>query len=403
MDEATALGGRIRALRERAGLQGQELAAEIGLDPSAMSNIERGKRQVKTDELAKIATALRVSPLALLDDHSLPARMPVAPRAGKANPGAGPAYQHLLALAELHELLDDAGIGTTPALDEVPDLAGLNWQQSASLLAEWALQHLGVDAAGEDRFSALAAAIEDRLRVDVLVEEHDDDALAGATISDRSFPLVFVNADQPTPRALFTLAHELGHLLASHGEPITLDDTLVGITEDERAANLFAAAFLMPEAEVRNVIHERGRGAASLAYLMHHFGVSFESLIYRLQGLKEINAAGRDRLRAIGWSGFLAAIEGDTIRDAIPPEIRKSLAARQSRRPACRTPGWLVERTLDGYRRGVVSVRPLAGLLGEDPVDLIERQPWAATAGDLFFGDAVDDPAQDEGLEDSPV
>ena len=43
-------------------MQSQELAARLGIDPSAMSNIERGRRSVKTQELMKIAEALSVSP-----------------------------------------------------------------------------------------------------------------------------------------------------------------------------------------------------------------------------------------------------------------------------------------------------------------------------------------------------
>ena len=45
------LGARIRAARERTGMQSQELAVRIGIDPSAMSNIESGKRSLKTREL----------------------------------------------------------------------------------------------------------------------------------------------------------------------------------------------------------------------------------------------------------------------------------------------------------------------------------------------------------------
>src|SRR5262249_15476381 len=57
MDDAT-IGAQVRALRERAGFQSQELAKQVGIDPSAMSNIERRKRSLKSDELAKIAEAL---------------------------------------------------------------------------------------------------------------------------------------------------------------------------------------------------------------------------------------------------------------------------------------------------------------------------------------------------------
>ena len=78
-------------------MQAQALAAAIGIDPSAMSNIERGKRAVKANELVSIARALRISPLAILEPDSLPARMPLAPRSeggtlqdGDCIPGCSP-------------------------------------------------------------------------------------------------------------------------------------------------------------------------------------------------------------------------------------------------------------------------------------------------------------------------
>lgn len=404
MERNDAIGARIRTFRERSGLQGQELAAALGLDPSAISNIERGKRHVKTEELAKIASALGVSPLTLLgDEEALPSRMPIAARAGAGAVSAGSTYRRLLALTELHHILAEAGIGARPLLDDAPRTDTMDWRSAATELAQWASRRLEVTGHGDDRFSTLASAIEEGLGVDVVVESHPGDKLAGATISDPSFPVVFVNAEQPTPRALFTLAHELGHLLAGHGEPIALDETLLGSNDDEKSANLFAAEFLMPEAEVRRIIAEQGRGGPALAYLMYCFGVSFETLIYRLHSLREINTAGRDRLRSIGWRGLLNAIDRDDPRNTVPVDVRKSLAARQGRRPERRSPGWLVKRTREGYRRGVVSVRPLAGLVGEDFEDVLEHETAPCDDPDLSFSEGISDAEADEGFEASPV
>jgi len=372
MDSDASLGERIRSLRERAEMKSQELAGRIGLDPSAMSNIERGKRALKTDELGRIAAALRVSPMAILDPGSLPARMPVAPRNTGGATIDGPVYGRLLALTELHTLLEEDGLLTFPKLDDVPELGSASWLRSASALAAWATKRLSVTGAGDDRFSNLADAIENQLGVDVLVEDYPD-GLAGAAITDRSFPLIFVNGNQTTPRALFTLAHELGHVLARHGEAITLDVDLVGRNESERLANAFAATFLMPETTIRRLINEHGRGAEALALMLYEFGVSFESLIYRLHNIGLINAEVRDQLRSVGWRGLVNALAGPELQARLPPELRKSLVARLGSRPERRPPGWLLERTREGYEKGTVSIRPLAGLLGADADSLIER------------------------------
>jgi Zn-dependent peptidase ImmA (M78 family) len=354
-------------------MQSQELASRLGIDPSAMSNIERGRRSVKTQELTKIAEALSVSPLALLDEGSLPARMPVAPRCDGASSIKGAAYSRLLALSELHVVLSDAGLTTSNNLDAAPTLNGGSWKIQAQDLAEWATDYLRVGAAQGDRFVKLAKAIENRLCVDVLVEKYVDDPLSGAAVTDRDFPLIFVNSQHSTPRSLFTLAHELGHLLIGHNGSIAVDDDFVGDSQAEKQANAFAAAFLMPESEVDQYIKKYDRGAESLARMVYDFGVSFESLIFRLHNLGKIDATGRDSLRDVGWQGLLSLIENSDLQDRLGPEISMRLISRLGRYPADRPPIWLVGRCFTAYRNGVVSVRPLAGLLHIDPEKLLDR------------------------------
>ena len=355
-------------------MQSQELAARIGIDPSAMSNIESGKRSVKASELVAIAAALSVSPLALLDEDSLPARMHLAARAdGEQHSIGGRANSRLLALTELHAVLNDAGLTTTSDLADVPRLDHWSWKAVAQELAVWATKELRVDAVDIKRFARLADAIQTRFRVDVLVEEYPGDPLSGAAITDREFPLIFVNSQHPTPRSLFTLAHELGHLLLSHDGALVVDDNLAGTTQDERQANAFAAAFLMPEEKVDEYVDSYGLGAESLARMICNFGVSFESLVFRLHNLREISGEDCDSLHAIGWQGLLRVIEGSGLRQRLGPEISMRLISRLDQHPAERPPIWLANRCLTGYQQGIVSARPLAGLFNLDPEEFLDR------------------------------
>ena len=58
----------IRDARRRAGLSQQALGERVGLDQSGISRIERGERPMTVDTLKAIASALGVSPAALLSD-----------------------------------------------------------------------------------------------------------------------------------------------------------------------------------------------------------------------------------------------------------------------------------------------------------------------------------------------
>lgn len=371
------LGTRIRELRERVGIQSQELAESLGIDPSAMSNIERGKRGVKAHELAQIAQVLGVSPLAILDESSLVSRLPVAPRAELGLRVEGRAFERLRGLAELNEVLATGGLPANPALDDVPDVDLNNWIESADSLARWAGDRLNFQADGDESFTRLASRIETELRVDVCVDEpgDGDSSLVGAAITDRSFPLIYVSSEQPRPRALFTLAHELAHVLVADGEPVTLDLDLVGRDDGERFANAFAASLLMPLEVIETMLERYGRSTLVLAILMDTLGVSYESLVYRLHNLRLINAEGRDRLRSFGLQGVLTHIEDQ--------DLVSRLLRRHVTYPESRPPSWLVARAFAAFERGVVSIRPLAGLLAEEPDRLLQQLDEARRTGGL--------------------
>lgn len=362
------LGARIRSARESLGMKAHELAGLAGLDPTALSKIENGHRGVKSAELARIAGALGMSPLGLLDSDSLMASLPIAARDAGPTMAQGSAYQRILALAELHTVLADGGLpGPTVSEADWPDVAGLGWLQAADTLATWARKRLDFDdCVGPDRFSSLVAAIERSLGCDVLVETYDDDGLSGAAVGNKSFPLVFVNSRYPASRCLFTLAHELGHLLAGHGDAITLDRDLRATTDSERVANAFAASFLMPQSRIQATIDEHPRNTpAALIKLVSDLAVSFESLVFRLHNLQIINAEGRDRLRDIGWEGLRATLDREEAVALLGVDGAARLRSRGSARPAEHPPIFLTQRAMDGYRKGVISIRPLTGLLNE--------------------------------------
>lgn len=57
-DFARALGGRIRAARDRAGVKQEQLAQAVGLSRTSITNIERGRQGVQVYLLVRIAEVL---------------------------------------------------------------------------------------------------------------------------------------------------------------------------------------------------------------------------------------------------------------------------------------------------------------------------------------------------------
>ena len=63
-----AIGARIKAARERAGMTQEDLAAELEMSPTHISVLERGLKAPKLETLVNIANALHVPSDMLLQD-----------------------------------------------------------------------------------------------------------------------------------------------------------------------------------------------------------------------------------------------------------------------------------------------------------------------------------------------
>lgn len=99
-------------------------------------------------------------------------------------------------------------------------------------------------------------------------------------------PLVLLWADKgDKARSRFDGAHELGHLVM-HADPDPLD------REQERQANMFASAFLMPAASVASYLPTRAPNAREWQRILdsrRHWGVSAKALLYRARELGVLN------------------------------------------------------------------------------------------------------------------
>jgi Zn-dependent peptidase ImmA (M78 family) len=130
------------------------------------------------------------------------------------------------------------------------------------------------------------ARIAKKLGVEVVSAFLDPD-VAGAIEKRAGRPakIILSESDHPN-RKRFTCAHEIGHFV-EHGEGdyeyVDYRDgtASMGVDEQERFANAFAAALLMPE---KAVLRLRGRGMHERA-MAREFGVSEAAMVNRLKNL----------------------------------------------------------------------------------------------------------------------
>lgn len=117
--------------------------------------------------------------------------------------------------------------------------------------------------------------------------------VSGVMIKDPVYTLLVVNENDPEPRRRFTIAHELGHFFLEH-EGRRFAEPSNDNPPQERAANRFAAALLMPEDWLRAAWEDfRDNPDHRPEIVAEKFGVSAEALKVRLKELGITNAPGK--------------------------------------------------------------------------------------------------------------
>lgn len=159
------------------------------------------------------------------------------------------------------------------------------------------------------------------------------DRLDGCVVeSDRGDKAIAFNTSLPIDRQRFTLAHELGHLI--------LDDA-----NDEKVANSFAAAFLMPADLVK--LSFTSHTLDALLQLKVKFGCSIAALNTRCNALGLIDQQDYKRnWILLGYRGW------------------------RKREPDVGLPephyGRFADLCFDGWRQGLITMSKLSEFLGDD-------------------------------------
>ncbi|MFC3743966.1 XRE family transcriptional regulator [Paractinoplanes deccanensis] len=348
------LRDRIRSAMAADAMTQQALARAIGLDPTALSKALNGARNFKSLEIALIAEQLGVSVQHLLSESPTPA----IAMAARAQPDVSPALQAALSrtssLLELNNLLTDLGFRWRATRIE-PGPPGAAYEEGIALAERMRTEiRIGSDDLPY-QLSDLAELLEKQLGVDIGFEPLPA-GLDGLSVASNGFAAALVSSGISATRQRFTLAHELGHLMAGDSQDLRVDENVFGRkSATETRANAFAAAFLMPADAVRAAV-PHGVTEELVADLLGRFGVSLDALAFRLHNVGVVDAVGRDRIRSMSSN-----------RIALRSGRAADLQARNDRR----VPGNLLARAIEAYVQGQISVRPLATLLDVEPDALL--------------------------------
>ncbi|MDP9353267.1 MAG: XRE family transcriptional regulator [Chloroflexota bacterium] len=376
------LGRRLRSARERAGYTQDDAAVALGLDATAVTKMERGRRGVGALELDALAALYGVPIDELLRDagSGVEVELKVVKRVGDAPTPATESMKRRLQRVVSDDRWLCLGDFGPPCIRWVPLDAG-SWRykqsydrgyQGAAHFREW----YGLGDAPIDDLAVLADELGMLVvRLPLGARDAPDGCSGIDPVTGAAY--ILINSDKSRARRRFTIAHEIAHLALGHlGEgEVVLDKDLAG-GEGETEANAFAAGLLMPKEGVEGALKRLERRLAADAgpldravWLAQAFGVSEEAAAYRLKNLglgTEAVAAVEDARQS---PAVLRRVRARLGLAPVNPDFGHGITEVG---PAMRA------RVADALEQGAISPDGAAGMLGVPTSDIYR---WAAEWG----------------------
>lgn len=282
--------------RQRAGLSIEAVADALGKAPEAVKEWESGQSSPTYAQLEKLAYGVYRRPLAIfffpqppeeLDPHQSFRTLPdfeIDELSAESRFRIRQARAMQVTLSELAE-------GKNPAdrfiLRDLPVVGTASPAKAASEVRDY----LGIDLAQQRKWKSRAEALDvwrasiERVGVFVFKDTFKQRDVSGFSLYDSEFPIIYINNSTAKSRQMFTLCHELAHLLVHTNGITKRDDTYIqvlqGVDRDvEVFCNRFAAEMLVPGNALK--AEDLSPDDSNVARLAKLFNVSREVILRRL-------------------------------------------------------------------------------------------------------------------------
>ena len=364
--------------RERSGLTVAQVAEKLGKDPEVVAGWEVGPSGPTYPQLEKLAYDVYKRPVAIFFFPEPPAELDVdqsfrtLPDAEIA--GLSPQTRYRVRQARAMQLaLYELNDGRNPAgslvfRDIVVSL------DSPGQAAAYVRDYLGVSLDVQqttwrtvaDALRGWRDSVENR-GVFVFKHTFKQRDVSGFCLHDPEFPIIYVNNSTPETRQIFTILHELGHLLVGSSGITKVDDHFIaGLTGRARAielfCNRFAAEVLLPAASLARLSLGAVVDETHIADIAAQFKVSREVVLRRYRDQGAVTRAGyedmvlrcraQDEARSVGEGGNYYATQG----------------------------GYFGQRFLKlafgRYYQGTITVERLADMLDVRPTNVFGLEPY---------------------------
>ena len=279
----------IKWARERSGYSLQDIAKFFKKDTETISNWESGSSAPTYVQLEKLADKCK-RPIALFFFPEVPQEPDLRDQFSLRSSEIeklNPRIHVLLRQAAARQIsLMELNMGVNPAETKIFRDLRAQLDDSAVELTRRTREYLDISVETQascsdpkEAFEIWRDRIEDR-GIFVFKDAFQDDFVDGFSLVHVEFPVIYLNNSRPHVRQIFSLFHELAHLLL--GANGITRGVKIGGEKIERFCNQFAAEFLVPTSDLETRLHFPDYDDTAIGDLASHYKVSRPVILLKL-------------------------------------------------------------------------------------------------------------------------
>ena len=279
----------IKWARERSGYTLKEVADSVNKDAETISNWESGSSAPTYAQLEKLADKCK-RPIALFFFPEVPQEPDLVNQLALRSSEIeelSPNIRLLLRHAAARQIsLMELNMGANPAETKIFRDLHAQLDDSVTDLARRTREYLDINvetqASWSDSTTALEIwrdCIEDK-GIFVFKDAFQNEFVDGFSLVHDQFPVIYLNNSRPHVRQIFSLFHELAHLLL--GANGITRGVKIGGEKIERFCNQFAAEFLVPSSDLETRLDFPNYDNTAIGKLASHYKVSRPVILLKL-------------------------------------------------------------------------------------------------------------------------
>ena len=275
--------------RERSGYTVETIANALSKQISVVNDWESGERALTYVQLETLADKYK-RPIAIFFFPEPPEEPNIAENLAlrsSDNTPLEPRVHILLRQAYARQLsLMELNLGTNPSEKKIFRDIHAHPTDSAIELAQQVRTHLNISVDTQAGWNTAAGAVEnwrdsiEATGIFVFKEAFQDDSIDGFCLVHDEFPVIYLNNSRPPVRQIFSLFHELGHLLL--GENDVTRGISRGSGDIEVFCDRFAAEFLVPSDDLKTHLNFSVYDDEAIEKLANYYKVSRPVILLKL-------------------------------------------------------------------------------------------------------------------------